>query len=125
MNKKLVLAEKSLKEALNELKRYEETKNELFLQEACEKGWGAVVKALKVVNPKIRKHADFGRTARRLAEEYNNEEIFHGEAMGEYLHSTGFYEGAVGLEEARHGLCCIENFLKLIDNVLTDDRPSG
>jgi hypothetical protein len=122
MNKKLILAENFLKEGLEELKRYEATKNELFLQEACEKGWGAVAKALKAVNPKIRRHADFGKTARELAEEYNNEEIFLQEVMGEYLHSRGFYEGSVGLEEAKHGLLTVRNFLKSIDNILMNGK---
>jgi hypothetical protein len=122
MNKKLSLAENFLKEGYEELKKYEVSKNELFLQEACEKGWAAVAKALKAVNPNIKRHADFGKTARELAEEYNNEEIFLQEVMGEYLHSRGFYEGSVGLEEAKHGLLTVRNFLKLMDNILINGK---
>jgi hypothetical protein len=122
MNKKLILADNFLKEGWEELKKYEASKNELFLQEACEKGWGAVAKALKVMSPDIRRHSDFGKTARKLAEEYNNEEIFRTEAVGEYLHRTGFYEGAVGIEEVKHGLLAVEDFLKLMDNILMNGK---
>jgi hypothetical protein len=122
MNKKLILADNFLKEGWEELKKYEASKNELFLQEACEKGWSAVAKALKAINPDIRRHSDFGKTARKLAEEHNNEEIFRTEAVGEYLHRTGFYEGAIGIEEAKHGLLAVKDFLKSIDNILNGKK---
>jgi hypothetical protein len=38
------------------------------------------------------------------------------------LHRTGFYEGAVGIEEAKHGLLAVEDFLKLIDNILNGKK---
>jgi len=117
-NKKLSLAENFLKEGLEELKKYEATKNRLFLQEACEKGWASVAQALKVVNPDIKRHADFGKTATKLAKKYNKMEIVYGESCGEALHRTGFYEGAMDVETAEINLKCVEKFLKLIDNIL-------
>jgi len=121
-NKKLSLAENFLKEGLEELKKYEATKNRLFLQEACEKGWASVAQALKVVNPDIKRHADFGKTALKLAKEYNNEEIMHGEAYGEHLHRAGFYEAQLDKEETEYGLLVVKNFLKLIDNILMNGK---
>jgi len=76
-NNKLKKAYKFLDLAYKELNEYEKNKDEVILQEACEKGWGAVVQALKAVNPEIRRHADFGKTAVKLTKEYNNEEIMH------------------------------------------------
>jgi len=122
MNKKLGLAEEFLKEAQKQLKEYEATKNELNLRQACEKGWGVVMSALKIVNPKIKRHRDFGETAAKLAKEYNNKEILHGEACGELLHREGFYEGAISKERAQYLLEDVKDFLKLIDNILMNGK---
>jgi hypothetical protein len=124
MDKKLALAEKFLKEAWSQLKKYEDTKEELNLRQACEKGWGVVAQALKAVNPKIRRHADFGRTATKLAEEYNDKEMVHGEAMGEHLHREGFYEGHLNKKEVEYGLMSVEDFLKSIDNILMNGKKT-
>jgi hypothetical protein len=115
---KLALAEDFLEGAWDELRKYESTKDERFLREACEKGWGAVAQALKAVNPNIKRHADFGKTAIKLAKEYKDEEIFRCEAIGEHLHRAGFYEGLLDAEEIKYGLSAVEDFLKLIDKVL-------
>ncbi len=122
MNKNLQLAEEFLKEGKLELKRYEVTGKEMLLREACEKGWGAVMSALKAINPEIRQHRDFGKTATQLAKEYNNEEIVYGESCGEALHRTGFYEGDMDVETVEINLHCIENFLKFIDNILSNGK---
>jgi hypothetical protein len=118
MNKKLSLANEFIKEAWEQFQRYEKTGNELNLRQACEKAWATVAQALKVVNPQIKTHRDFGETAAALAKKYNNPEITYGEAFGEALHRSGFYEGDLGPGIVRQGLECIENFLKLIDNIL-------
>ncbi|MFH0775876.1 MAG: PaREP1 family protein [bacterium] len=120
MNGRLKLANRFLEEAREELKRYESTKDELFLREACEKGWGVVMTALKVVNPDIKRHADFGKTATKLAKEHNKMEMVYGESCGEALHRTGFYEGDMDAETVEINLKCVENFLKLIDNILNN-----
>jgi 3-dehydroquinate synthetase len=122
MKSKLKLAYDYLEEAQAELKNYEATLKELHLWQACEKGWAAVTQALREVNPEIKKHADFGKTAAKLAEDYKNEEIAHGEACGEMLHSKGFYETSLDFLSIKHGLICIENFLKLIDNIIKDRK---
>ncbi|MEW6104403.1 MAG: PaREP1 family protein [bacterium] len=120
MNKRLALTEEFLKEGKIELKRYETTKKETALWQACEKGWATVAQALKAVNPKIRRHADFGKTAANLGEEYNNEEIIHKEASGETLHRSGFYENALDVIAVKHHLKSVEDFLKFIDNILSN-----
>lgn len=122
MNKKLRLADKFLKEAWEQLKKYEDTKEELYLRQACEKGWGAVAQALKATNPKIKRHADFSDTAAKLARKYDNEEIVHGESCGETLHRTGFYEGALTKPAVEINLKSAEDFLELIDNILNGRR---
>jgi DNA recombination-dependent growth factor C len=91
LDERLGLADRFLKQAWQELKGYSENKDEVLLRQSCEKGWGCVAQALKVVNPEIKRHAEFGKTALKLAKEYNNEEIFRLEAVGEYLHRAGFY----------------------------------
>ncbi|MEW6617888.1 MAG: hypothetical protein AB1422_00810 [bacterium] len=122
MNKKLALAEEFLEEGKLELKRYEATKKETSLWQACEKGWATAACALKVVNPKIRRHADFGKTATQLAKEYGNLDLMHGEACGEMLHRSGFYEHALDKEVVKEGLFSIESFLNLIDNILLNGK---
>ncbi|MEW6482683.1 MAG: PaREP1 family protein [bacterium] len=124
MNKRLALAEGFLKEGKLELKRYKATGNEMLLREACEKGWGCVMAALKAVNPEIKYHKDFGKTATQLAKKYNNEEIVHGESCGEALHRTGFYEGDMDVETVEVNFHCLEKFLKIIDNILSNHPPS-
>jgi len=121
-NNKLSKAHKFLDLAHKELKEYEKNKDEVILQEACKKGWGAVVFALKAVNPKIKYHRDFGETAARLAKEYNDEEILHGESCGEALHRTGFHEGDLPSSAVELNLKCVGNFLKLIDNILNGKK---
>jgi hypothetical protein len=118
MHKNLQLAIKFIEEADEQLQQYEITKDELCLHQACEKGWAAVAQALKATNPDIKKHADFGRTALKLAQKYNNREIMYAEAYGEHLHRAGFYEGQLSKEEIEYGLVIIKEFLKLIDNIL-------
>jgi hypothetical protein len=118
MPEKLRLSMKFIKEAKEQLQRYEATSDELYLHQACEKGWGAVAHVLKAVNPEIKRHRDFGKTAAKLAEEYNEPEIAHGEAFGELLHRSGFYEGDLDITLVIQGLRCIENFLKLMDDIL-------
>lgn len=76
--------------------------------------------ALKAVNPKIRYHRDFGETASKLARQYNNDEIVHGEACGEALHRSGFYEGNLGKLTVEDYLKCIDNFLTSIDDILNN-----
>jgi hypothetical protein len=117
MDKRLRLANEFLEEAREQLKKHEETKKELNLRQACEKGWGSVAQALKAVNPKIRYHRDFGETAAKLARKYNQQEIVHGEMCGEALHRSGFYEGSLGVLIVEDSLKCIDNFLKSIDNI--------
>lgn len=124
MNKKLDLAYRFFDVAKEQLKKYKETKDEVCLRQASEKGWSAVAQALKAVNPKIRRHADFGKTASMLATEYNNEEIMRCEAFGEHLHRAGFYEGLLDIEEVRHGFLAVEDFLKLIDNILLNGKEA-
>jgi hypothetical protein len=118
MHEKLRLSMKFIKEAEEQLQRYEATSDELYLHQACEKGWAAVTQALKVINPDIKRHADFGRTALKLAQEFNNKEIMYAEAYGEHLHRAGFYEGQLSKEEIEFGLITIKKFLELIDNIL-------
>lgn len=120
MDKRLTLAGEFLEEAHLQLSKYEATKKELCLRQACEKGWGAVAQALKAVNPKIRYHRDFGETAARLAKQYGNHEIAHGELCGESLHRSGFYEGELGSNAVEEGLICIDDFLKSIDTILNN-----
>ncbi|MFH0775643.1 MAG: PaREP1 family protein [bacterium] len=124
MDKRLSLANNFFLHAVKEFKEYEENGDEILLRQSCEKGWGAVAQALKVVNPKIRRHAEFGRTAAELAEKYNNEEIVHGEAFGELLHREGFYEGDMDKKTVEHGLRCIESFLLLINGILNGKEKS-
>jgi hypothetical protein len=121
-NNKLKKAYKFLDLAYKELNEYEKNKEEVILQEACGKGWGAVAQSLKIVNPKIRRHADFGDTTLKLSKEYENEEILHGESCGEALHRTGFYEGAMTKEVAKANLKYVGNFLRLIDNILNGKK---
>ncbi|MBU1261670.1 PaREP1 family protein [bacterium] len=118
IDERLLLASSFLEQAWEELKGYCEKKDEVLLRQAAEKGWGCVVQALKVVNPEIKRHAEFGKTALKLTEEYNNEEIFRLEAVGEHLHRAGFYEGFLDEEEVKHGLLSVEDFLKLINGIL-------
>ncbi|MEW6680761.1 MAG: PaREP1 family protein [bacterium] len=122
MNKKLQLAEEFLKEGKLELERYETTKKETSLWQACEKGWASVSCVLKAVNPKIRRHADFGKTAMQLARKYNNREIMLGEACGEMLHRSGFYEHALDKDVIKESLFSIESFLHLIDNIVLNRK---
>lgn len=117
-SEELALAEDFLEGAWDELRKYESTRDERLLREACEKGWGAVAQALKSVNPNIKRHADFGKTAIKLAKEYKDEEIFRCEAIGEHLHRAGFYEGLLDAEEVEYGLLAVEDFLRLIDKIL-------
>jgi len=124
MDKRLALASEFLEESQKELKMYEDTKREMHLWEACEKGWGTIAQALKAVNPEIKRHSDFGKTAAKLAEEYNNEEIVHGESCGETLHRSGFYEGALDISAVRHHLKSVEDFLKSIDNILNNGNSN-
>lgn len=119
-NGKLKLAYEFLEESHLQLSKYEATKKELNLRQACEKGWGTVAQALKAVNPKIKYHRDFGETAARLAKQYNDPEIAHGELCGESLHRSGFYEGDLGPNVVKEGLNCIDNFLTSIDNILNN-----
>ena len=116
----MTLASEFLEEAQRQLKKYGKTKKELNLRQACEKGWGTVAQALKVVNPEIKRHAEFGKTAAKLAREYNNEKIMYDEAFGEHLHRAGFYEGLLGVEEIKYGLSAVEDFLKSIDSILSN-----
>jgi hypothetical protein len=118
VNKKLSLANKFIKEAWEQFQQYEKTGDELYLRQACEKGWATVAQALKAVSPEIRTHRDFGETAAALAKKYNNPEITYSEYCGEALHRSGFYEGDLGPGIVRQGLECIENFLELMDNIL-------
>lgn len=122
MNKKLILSYKFLEEAWESLKKYKENKDELYLRQACEKGWGAVMSSLKKINPKIRRHSDFSKTAAKLAKEYNNLEIIKGESCGEALHSIGFYEGAIKEEAVELNLRCIEEFLGVMNNILNSKK---
>jgi hypothetical protein len=122
MNKKFRIAEDFLKEAWEELRKYEQEGKETSLRQACEKGWAAVTQALKVINPKIKVHRDFGDTALKLAKEYNMEEILHGESCGEALHRTGFYEGQMSKGVVEANLKCVENFLKLINKILNSKK---
>jgi len=124
MDRKLALAGEFLEESHKELKRYEDTKREMHLWEACEKGWATVAQALKAVNPEIKRHSDFGKTAAKLAEEYNNEEIIRCEASGETLHRSGFYEGALDISAVRHHLKSVEDFLTSIDNILNNGNSN-
>ena len=122
MDERLKLADNFLRHAWEEFRGYSEKKDEVLLRQACEKGWGCVAQALKVVNPNIRRHAEFGRTAAELSEKYNNEEIVHGEAFGELLHREGFYEGDMDEKTIEHGLRCVENFLMLINGILNGKK---
>jgi hypothetical protein len=112
------LALKFIQEAWAELRKYEVMADELHLRQACEKDWGAVAQALKIINPDIKRHADFGETAARLARKYNNREILRLEACGELLHREGFYEGTISKDRARYLLEDVEEFVKLIDKIL-------
>jgi len=123
-NNKLKKAYEFLDLAWQELEEYKKNGREVVLQEACEKSWDAVVQVLKAVNPKIRRHADFGKTAAKLAEEHNNEHIVYGEACGETLHRSGFYDSALDIVAVKHQLKCVNNFLKLIDNILKGKKQS-
>jgi hypothetical protein len=82
MRDRLKKARGFLEEAKKEFLLYKEKKDEVLLAQSAEKGWGAVASALKAVNPKIRRHRDFGETAAKLARRYNNTEIAHGDIRG-------------------------------------------
>jgi hypothetical protein len=47
---------KFIKEAEEQLQRYEAITDELHLHQACEKDWGAVAYALKAINSQIKRH---------------------------------------------------------------------
>jgi hypothetical protein len=74
------------------------------------------------VNPKIKTHREFGRTAVELSEKFKNEKIADGEAYGEMLHSAGFYEGNIDERMVEHSLVCIEEFLGQIEKILNGRR---
>ncbi|MFH0775807.1 MAG: PaREP1 family protein [bacterium] len=125
MNKRFGLAERLLRDAEIELGEYKTKGEEAFLVQACEKGWDAVAQGLKAVNPEIKRHQDFGRTAARLAKEHNNPEIAVGELCGETLHRSGFYEGELPAEIVEEGLSCIRNFLGFIKDILLNGKKIG
>jgi len=125
MNKKFVIAERLLKDAEIELSEYKTKEEQSFLVQACEKGWSAVASGLKAVNPEIKRHQDFGRTAARLAKEYNNPEIAIGEICGETLHSRGFYEGDLPVEIVEESLKRIRVFLNSIKDILLNGKKIG
>jgi len=116
MDERLKLADDFLRYAWEEF---------TLLRQACEKGWGCVAQALKIVNPNIRRHLEFGRTAAELAEKYNNEEVVHGEMCGELPHRQGFYEGDLDEKIIEHGLRCVQDFLILINGILNGKHIVG
>lgn len=101
------LSEGFLKEAKQALARYKQTKDEVELRQACDKGFGAFAQALMYHKGFELHHRDFGDAVDELFIKTGNRDIPRAHTYAEALHAS-FYERRLSLSEIEDALTQIE-----------------
>jgi hypothetical protein len=112
---RLDIAKSFLVEARNELREYEECRDEAILRLVCEKGWGAIAQALMyAVGRDVTHHNDYQKIANELRQS-GKFDVIDATLIGDKLHSAGFYHGKLSVNAIKESIAVIEQAVDTLD----------